>query len=90
MTPEEALATVLETPPGARDLAVAGLRVRRGRVAPAPERALHLPLRVAVGDDAPLVGRSRPRASAISSFTRPSLKYILVGTSVRPRSRTFP
>jgi hypothetical protein len=29
-----------------------------------------------------LSARSRPRASAISTFTRPSLKYMLSGTSV--------
>ena len=37
-----------------------------------------------------LSARSRPRASAISTFTRPSLKYMRVGTSVSPFSRTFP
>ena len=37
-----------------------------------------------------LSARSRPRPSAISTFTRPSLKYIRVGTSVRPFSRTLP
>ena len=34
--------------------------------------------------------RSLPRASASSSFTFPSLKYMRVGTSVCPFSRTFP
>src|SRR5436305_1610771 len=33
---------------------------------------------------------SLPRATAISTFTRPSLKYIRVGTSVTPFSRTWP
>ena len=59
--------------------------------AAALERALDVALRVALGDDAALVGRARVRGpGAISTFTRPSLKYIRVGTSVRPFSRTLP
>ena len=54
------------------------------------EGALHLALRVAVGDRAPLVEALLATGDGQLDLTFPSLKYRRVGTSASPFSRTLP